>query len=200
MPKAEILTPRRSTRSNKGKAPHRLINSSYYLNTQEQDMNQVLFRCAEVPTANNPLPLYPTNTSCVYFLAEQPALTEIYKSAGIRQPYLFTASNSDPDTLSYEEAMCDVDKGKWIDAAAKVIQSLEDQNTWTEVDLSKATSRILPSQWVFKRKRTPDGNIKSYKARSVARGDLEEGTFETFTHVVAWSTVRFFLVLSLVLD
>jgi hypothetical protein len=58
----------------------------------------------------------------------------------------------------------------------------------------------LPSQWVFKRKRTPDGNIKSYKGRTVARGDLEEGVFDTYAPVVAWSSVRFFLVLSLILD
>jgi predicted RNA binding protein YcfA (HicA-like mRNA interferase family) len=58
---------------------------------------------------------------------------------------------------------------------------------------------VLPSQWVFKRKRTPDGNIKSYKGRTVARGDLEEGVFDTYAPVVAWSNVRFFLVLSLIL-
>jgi hypothetical protein len=34
----------------------------------------------------------------------------------------------------------------------------------------------------------------------VARGDLEQGVFQTFAPVVAWSTVRLFLVLSLVLD
>ena len=34
----------------------------------------------------------------------------------------------------------------------------------------------------------------------MARGDLEQGVFETFAPVVAWSTVRFFLILSLVLE
>jgi hypothetical protein len=34
----------------------------------------------------------------------------------------------------------------------------------------------------------------------VARGDLEQGAFQTFAPVVAWSAVRLFLVLSLVLD
>ena len=34
----------------------------------------------------------------------------------------------------------------------------------------------------------------------VARVDLEQGVFQTFAPVVAWSTVRLFLVLSLVLD
>ena len=67
--------------------------------------------------------------------------------------------------------------------------------------MSEATSRILPCQWVFRRKRTPDGNVKSHKARMmVARGNLEQGVFQTFAPVVAWSTLRLFLVLSLVLD
>jgi hypothetical protein len=34
-------------------------------------------------------------------------------------PCSFKASNLDPDTLSYQEAMADVDKLKWIEAAAK---------------------------------------------------------------------------------
>jgi hypothetical protein len=96
--------------------------------------------------------------------------------------------------------MADVDRNLWIAAAKKEIKSLEDHGTWTEVDSSEATSRILPSQWVFRRKRTPDGNVKSHKGRTVARGDLEQGVFQTFAPVVAWSTVRFFLVLSLILD
>jgi hypothetical protein len=78
---------------------------------------------------------------------------------------------------------------------------MKDHGTWTKVDISEATAKILPLQWVFRRKRTPDGNVvKSHKGRTVARGDLEQGVFETFAPFVAWSTVRFFLVLSLVLD
>jgi hypothetical protein len=132
--------------------------------------------------------------------AEKPEFASMYAANGLSQPYVYKASNADPDTLSYEEVMKDVDKSKWITAAKKEIKSLEDQNTWTEVDISEATSRILPSQWVFKQKRTPDGKIKSYNGRTVARGDLEEGVFDTYTPVVASSSVDFFLVLSLILE
>jgi hypothetical protein len=123
-----------------------------------------------------------------FLVADQPGFTAIYEINGITQPYVFKASHSDPDTLSYDEAMADVDRELWIKAAKKEIKSLEDQGTWTEVDISEATSRILPSQWVFRRKRTPDGNVKSLKGRTVARGDLEEGVFQTFAPVVAWSS------------
>jgi hypothetical protein len=126
-------------------------------------------------------------------------VTSINVPNGITQPYAFKASNSDPNTLSYDEAMADVDTELWIAAAKKKIKSLEDHGTWTEVDISEATSRILPSQWVFRRKRTPDGNVKSHKGRTVARGNLEQGVFQTFAPVVAWSAVRFFLILALIL-
>jgi hypothetical protein len=135
-----------------------------------------------------------------FLVADQPGLKAIYETNGLVQPFAFKASNSDPDTLSYDEAMADPDRDLWIGAAKKEIKSLEDHGTWTEVDASEATSRPLPSQWVFCRKRTPDGNIKSHKGRTVARGDLEQGVFQTFAPVVAWSTVRFFMILSLILD
>jgi hypothetical protein len=135
-----------------------------------------------------------------FLVAEQPGFSHIYAASGVNQPYAYKASNSDPDTLSYDEAMADIDRDKWIEAAIKEILSLEKEGTWTEVDIAEAITKVLPSQWVFRRKRTPDGNIKAYKARSVCRGDLEQGDFDTFAPVVAWSTVRFFLILSLVLD
>ena len=72
------------------------------------------------------------------------------------QSYAFKASNLDPDTLSYDEAMADVDRELWIAAAKKQIVSLEDHGTWTKVEVAEATSRILPCQWIFRHKRTPD--------------------------------------------
>lgn len=88
---------------------------------------------------------------------------------------------------------------KWREAAAKEIAALEENGTWTEVLEADAKSRILPGTWVFRIKRTPDGEISKFKARYCVRGDLEDGTPETFAPVVAWSTVRLFLVLSLTL-
>ena len=112
---------------------------------------------------------------------------------------LYKASNSDPDTLSFDEAMRDADRDEWRQAAAKEIQDLEAKSTWREVSISEvpSTETILPGTWVFRRKRTPDGTIKKYKGRYCVRGDLQKGDFETFAPVVAFSTVRLFLVLSL---
>lgn len=117
-------------------------------------------------------------------------------------PLVLKATPTDPDTLSYDAAMSDtpVNVSKWMEAAAKEIASLEKNGTWIEVDISTAKTRILPGTWVFRRKRTPDGQISKFKARYCVRGDLEEGEPETFAPVVAWSSVRLFLVLSLMLN
>ena len=109
------------------------------------------------------------------------------------------ASVSDPDTLSYEQAVKDKDKSKWIEAAQAEIDGLTSNGTWVEVPTSEAKTRIVPGTWVFKRKRSPDGTIKKYKARYCVRGDLVEGEFDTFAPVVSWSTIRIVLIISVVL-
>ena len=117
-------------------------------------------------------------------------------------PSAFKANASDPDTLSFAEAMADVENiDLWMRAADAEIKSLEKNGTWSEVPIAEAKTRILPGTWVFKRKRTPDGTISKYKARYCVRGDLQDASDqETFAPVVAWSTVRLFVVLSITLQ
>ena len=78
--------------------------------------------------------------------------------------YQANARSSDPDTLTYDQAMLD-NPIIWMEAAAEEICSLEERETWDEVDRSEAKSKILPGTWVFRRKRTPDGVIKKNKGR-----------------------------------
>jgi hypothetical protein len=106
-----------------------------------------------------------------------------------------------PDTLTYDKAMADPEhRAQWIESMQKEITALETHGTWDEVDISDAKSKILPGTWVLRRKRSPDGDIRKYKSRYCCRGDLEEGDFDTYAPVVAWSSVRFFLVLTMMLD
>ena len=60
---------------------------------------------------------------------------------------------------------------------------------------------IPDSTWVFKRKQYPDGSVRKLKARWCVRGDhqIEGVDFDTFAPVVAWSTTRLLLILSVVL-
>ena len=89
---------------------------------------------------------------------------------------------------------------KWKTAAENEIQELESKNTCVEVPQNEATSRILPGTWVFKRKRSPDGEITKHKARYCVRGDLQETEEENYSPVVHWSSIRTILTLSLVLQ
>ena len=72
----------------------------------------------------------------------------------------------------------------------KEITSLIKQGTWEIVSKSSATTKILPGTWTLRRKRHPDGRIKSLKACWCVRGDLQEPMENTFAPVVMWSTVR----------
>ena len=94
-----------------------------------------------------------------------------------------------------------VHQSKWIDAAQAEISALEAKDTWVEVQISDAKSKILPGTWVFCVKRSPDGEIRKYKARNCIRGDLQEVAegVNTYAPVVSWTTVRMFLVISMIL-
>jgi hypothetical protein len=59
------------------------------------------------------------------------------------------ASNLDPDVLSYNEAMHNVDCDKWIESATKETRELEQHGTWDEVPASDTQKKITPTSWVF---------------------------------------------------
>ena len=160
--------------------------------------NPVLRRSSRIKTA--PTRLGYDGTQELGYLAHTPAWLFI-ENGLLPPPLALKVSPSDPDTLSFDEAMSDIQNvDKWYAAAAAEIQSLEKNGTWQVVPISDARTKILPGTWVFKRKRTPDGNISKYKARYCVRGDLEEGDPETHAPVVSWTSVRLFLVLALTLN
>lgn len=114
-------------------------------------------------------------------------------------PVACKASKSDPDILSYDEAMNSPDRAHWIKAMHAEIDSLVEETTWTEEEARLAKDKILPLTWVFKRKRSPDGEITKYKARICVRGDLQEGVYDTYAPVVSWSSIRLFITMMVVL-
>jgi hypothetical protein len=127
------------------------------------------------------------------------AFEGLFTESYILEISVFAASSSDPDTLGWDDAMAEPEphRSKWMEAAQIEISALESKHCWEEVPATEATTKILPGTWVFRRKRSPDGEVKKYKGRYCCRGDLEETNDETFAPVVAWSTARFFLVLSI---
>jgi hypothetical protein len=54
----------------------------------------------------------------------------------ILSPTAFKAAASDPDTLSFDQAMNDIEHvTKWMEAVAKGVASLERNGTWKEVNM-----------------------------------------------------------------
>ena len=88
---------------------------------------------------------------------------------------------------------------EFLKAAHVEITELVEHGTWFEDLMSNATVKLVPSQFIFRIKRTADGEIKKFKGRLVLRGDLQDYEGETFSPVAAWTTVRLFLIQSMVL-
>jgi hypothetical protein len=129
----------------------------------------------------------------------QTFLASVHHPAPIPAAYKVRAVK-DPDLLSYQDAMSSENREKWMHAAQLEITALEGKQTWEEVPMSDAKAKIIPGTWVFRVKRDPMGEIKKFKARYCVRGDLEEDDNEdNFAPVVGWSTVRLFLVITLIL-
>jgi len=99
--------------------------------------------------------------------------------------------NTNPDILTFNQAMASNDL--WI----VEISELEDHGCWKEVPRSSGTGKVVPCQWIFRIKQSPDGSITKFKARIVLRGDLMEDIYDVTSPVVAFSTVCLFLILSL---
>ena len=152
---------------------------------------QMIMSIARTMLARSSQPFLQTNhSSCPH----------LYQENGFFMPLVFKASNSDPDTLTFDEAMANtVNCQGWLEAAVNEISALEAKGTWLEVNILQAESKILPGTWVFCHKCMPDGMVSKLKARYCVHGDLQEGKFDTHAQVISWSSIRVFLVLSITL-
>jgi hypothetical protein len=63
--------------------------------------------------------------------------------------------------------------------------------------MAEASEKILPGTWAYRCKRSLDGEIKKYNARSCVRGHLQEGVFNTYSPLVSWSMLRLLLAFAL---
>ena len=113
-------------------------------------------------------------------------------------------SKSNPDVLTFDEAMNDGDRvSQWMESMKREIDELEDKDVWDIVPVTEPAeinAQIVPSTWTLRYKRAPDGTIKKMKARFCMRGDLQQDVNEpSYSPVVAFTTVRLFLIVALTL-
>ena len=107
---------------------------------------------------------------------------------------LKASKGDDPDTPTWHQAMNSPQQDDWLEEACTEVKELEEHKTWTlwrRSDVPKA-ARVLPSTWVFKLKRFPDGRPKKFKARLCVQGDRQiEGIdyTDSYAPVVSWSTI-----------
>lgn len=119
-------------------------------------------------------------------------------------PLAFAARvhSEDSPTYGMVKQLSDADRQPWSDAMRKELTSLQGKETFQVIDRRDVPkgAQVIPSAWVFQRKRNPDGSINKHKARLVVRGDRqrfdEDVSDQTYAPVVDWSTLRLLFTLS----
>ncbi|XP_015160200.1 uncharacterized mitochondrial protein AtMg00820-like [Solanum tuberosum] len=124
--------------------------------------------------------------------SEPPAVSVNRKSSRPTKPPIWMHDYVSTDPTSYVEPVKDP---HWVAAMKSEIQALQDNHTWSLVELP-AGKKPIGCKWVFKVKYTSSGAVERYKAQLVATGySQQEGLdyTETFSPVAKMVTVRFLL-------
>lgn len=104
--------------------------------------------------------------------------------------------SAEPSTVN--EAISSNDAVNWKLAMEDEINSLDENNTWTLVDLP-AGRKPVKTKWVFKIKRDEAGVVVRHKARLVAKGCSQRygvDYVETYSPVVRHTSLRFLTALA----
>lgn len=112
--------------------------------------------------------------------------------------YAAMIDESGTDPITIDEALSRDDKSNWEAAMDSELLSLEENNTWTLVDLPPGRKAIR-NKWVFKTKRDGQGNVVRHKARLVAKGCSQQYGIdytETYCPVVRYTSIRYLIALA----
>lgn len=110
----------------------------------------------------------------------------------------FLVMNDEDEPETYEEAMERNDSKQWKLAIQTELDSLKENNTWTEVE-NNNNCNIIENRWVFKIKRNKEGKISQYKARLVAKGFQQKDNMELaeiYSPVAKLTTMRVLLAIA----
>ena len=116
-------------------------------------------------------------------------------------PLAFSARASAGDTPRWHEALHGQNAEGFWKAMMSEITTLDKLDAWSVVRRTSEMT-VLPSTWAFKIKRFPTGLVRKLKARICVMGNRQTDVdpFECYAPVVAWSTVRTMLILSVILN
>jgi hypothetical protein len=122
----------------------------------------------------------------------------------MEDPIAFLAATStEADTLYYNQAMQAPDRKEFRIAMEKEVADHESREHWKVVSKQEVPlgTRILQAVWSFKRKRRIDTReVYKRKARLTAHGGQQVhgvNYWDTYAPVVSWTSIRFFLIISL---
>jgi transposase InsO family protein len=100
---------------------------------------------------------------------------------------------------SYADATTCAEKDKWIAAIESELSSIIERNTFSEPIELEHSEQTINAKFVFDLKTGEDGEILKYKARLVARGDLQKHGInyeETFAPTLRYDALRAFLAIA----
>ena len=103
-----------------------------------------------------------------------------------------------PDPLTRAHAIQGKDRTEWIQAEQQEIDSLKENNVFTECDLPPGR-KTVKTKWIYKKKLNKFGGVERYKARLVAQGftQVEGIDFnETYSPVARFTSIRLVLALA----
>ena len=106
-----------------------------------------------------------------------------------------TALAISEDEPSLREALNGDEKEAWLDAIEAELTQMEKVNAWTPV-VPPSDANIIPSLFVFRRKRNEMGKIVRYKARLVVKGFKQKfgiDYVDTFAPTVRAATLHILL-------
>lgn len=122
------------------------------------------------------------------------------RSPRLALKYQANLASDDPfyEPTTYKQAVNCVNKNKWILAMEEELNSIEQNKTWSLVDIPPGCNAV-GSRWVFALKRNAQGEVVRFKARVVAKGFTQKFGVdydEVFAPVARPATFRTLLAVS----